>query len=330
MHDAYFVCNTMRASSHRLILLVSLAFSLVSGSSRPVVAAVRPTDALESPALPEIWQKVPAQQRLMALRAAEVDGTRLLLERIMGLHTSSDTTVRDLTLSSDTVRGMLSASIKGVTSSEPPQYFPDGRVEVVRAVKVQQVIEVLNRVIQQQKLADGSTKTIFDSQNKELVQRDEKLDVVGSSALPGSEGLTKIRAKRAAEADAYRKLGERILGVRVTSDTTVRDLALKNDEVVKTMAGVIKGAESTAIQFQKDGSCEVTMQLKLGEVLKTVTRVTKGKVHTEDSIDAKVISETGVGTAEQTPSSIAETGSGVEEVQISETLRRVVSEKPLN
>jgi hypothetical protein len=143
-------------------LLLFLASAHLVGAALPVHAAVRPTEAAESPALPEIWQKVPAQQRLMALRAAEVDGTRLLLERIMGLHTSSDTTVRDLTLSSDTVRGMLSASIKGVTSSEPPQYFPDGRVEVVRAVKVQQLIEVVNRVIQQQKLADGSTKTVSD------------------------------------------------------------------------------------------------------------------------------------------------------------------------
>jgi hypothetical protein len=171
----------------------------------------------------------------------------------------------------------------------------------VRAVKVQQVIEVVNRVVEQQKLADGSTKTVSESQTKELVQRNEKVEVVGSSALPGSEGLSKIRAKRAAEADAYRKLGERILGVNVTSDTTVRDLALKNDEVVKAMAGMIKGAESTAIQFQKDGSCEVTMQLKLSDVLRTVTRVAKGKTHTEDSINAKVISETGTGTAEQAP-----------------------------
>jgi hypothetical protein len=318
----------MRSFTRSLLLLLAPALSLCASS--PVHAVVRPTEAAETPALPEIWQKVPAQQRLMALRAAEVDGTRLLLERIMGLHTSSDTTVRDLTLSSDTVKGMLSASIKGVTSSEPPQYFPDGRVEVVRAVKVQQVIEVVNRVVEQQKLADGSTKTVSESQTKELVRRNEKFEVVGSSALPGSEGLSKIRAKRAAEADAYRKLGERILGVKVTSDTTVRDLALKNDEVVKAMAGVIKGAESTAIQFQKDGSCEVTMQLKLGDVLRTVTRVAKGKTHTEDSINAKVISETGTGTAEQAPSSVSEAGSDVEEVQISETLRRVVSEKPAN
>lgn len=307
-----------------------LASALLLGVSLPVHAVVRPTEAAEAPALPEVWQQVTAQQRLMALRAAEVDGTRLLLERIMGLHTSSDTTVRDLALSSDTVRGVLSASIKGVASSEPPQYFPDGRVEVVRAVKVEQLIEVLNRVVQQHKLADGSTKTLSDSQTKEIVKRNEKFDVVGSSALPGSEGLGKIRAKRAAEADAYRRLGERILGVKVTSDTTLKDLALKNDVVVKTMAGLIKGAEPTAIQFQKDGSCEVTMQLKLGDVLRTVTRVVKGKTLTEDFIDAKVISETGVGTADQAPSSVADTGTGVEEVQISETLRRVVSEKPAN
>jgi len=64
--------------------------------------------------------------------------------------------------------------------------------------------------------------------------------------------------------------------------------------------------------------------------LRTVTRVVKGKTHMEDSISAKVISETGMGTAEPASASVADTGSGVEEVQISETIRRVVSEQPVN
>ena len=72
------------------------------------------------------------------------------------------------------------------------------------------------------------------------------------------------------------------------------------------------------------------MQLRLGDVLRTVTREVKGKTRTEDSINAKVISETGIGSAEQSPSSALDDGADVDEVQISETLRRVVSETPVN
>jgi len=76
----------------------------------------------------------------------------------------------------------------------------------------------------------------------------------------------------------------------------------------------------------------VTMQVKLSEVIRTVTRVVKGKTHMEDSIDAKTISETGTGVASNDPStgSSTDAGSDVTEVQVSETLRRVVSETPAN
>ena len=323
--------NLMRPLKTNIVLPCLLA-SLCVLSPNVTRAAVKPTEATEAPALPEIWQKVPAQQRLMALRAAEVDATRLLVERIMGLHLNSDSTVRDLVLANDTIKGSLSASIKGVTTTEPPEYFADGRVQVVRAVKVQQVIEVLSKVVKEEHMADGVVKTVADSQKTEFVTRNEKLDVVGSSAIPNSEGHLKIKAKRAAEADAYRKLGERLMGVKITSDTTVRDLALKNDEVVKSMSGLLKGADVTAIQYQKDSSCEVTMQVKLSEVIRTVTRVVKGKTHMEDSIDAKTISETGTGVASNDPGtgSSADAGSDVTEVQVSETLRRVVAETPSN
>jgi hypothetical protein len=330
MFVACQACMAMNISTRQFVLSASFAISLFSVLLQTVDAAVKPTEPADSKPLPEIWQKVPAQQRLMALRAAEVDATRLLIERIMGLHLNSDSTVRDLTLANDTIRGNISASIKGVTTTEAPEYFDDGRLQVVRAVKIQQVIEVLSKIVKQEHLSDGVIKTIADSQKTELVTRNENLDAVGSSAIPGSEGHLKIKAKRAAEADAYRKLGERLMGVKITSDTTVRDLALKNDEVIKSMSGLIKGADVTAIQFQKDSSCEVTMQVKLSEVIRTVTRVIKGKTHLEDSLESKIVSETGTGVAskELGTASPVESGSDVTEVQISETLRRVILEIP--
>ena len=72
--------------------LIAGAFLCVTRSPLGV-AAVRPKE-VAADALPGVWAQVPVQERLKALRAAEVDGTRLLLERIMGLHVGSETTVR--------------------------------------------------------------------------------------------------------------------------------------------------------------------------------------------------------------------------------------------
>lgn len=312
---------------HRPLLLSAV---LLFGAFPPLLsAAVRPKEAAVE-ALPGVWAQVPVQERLKALRAAEVDGTRLLLERIMGLHVGSETTVRDLILANDSVRGQLEASIKGVTSSEPPTYLPDGRLEVVRAVKVRQLIEVVSKVSTQQLGAKGAVSSLTTSSNKTVDARTETFDVVGSSAIAGSEGHRKILAKRAAEADAYRKLGERLLGVKVSSDTTVKDLAVKSDEVVKTMAGLVKGAETTDIQFQSDGACAVTMQVNLGDVLRTITRTVKGKTTMEDSLTQDLVSETGLGAAPEAGQSASGPTALIEEVRVEETLRRVLDEKPVN
>lgn len=308
-----------------LLLSTVLVFGVFTG---PVSAAVRPKEVAVD-ALPGVWAQVPVQERLKALRAAEVDGTRLLLERIMGLHIGSETTVRDLVLGNDSVRGQLEASIKGVTSSEAPTYLPDGRLEVVRAVKVRQLIEVVSKVSTQQLGAKGAVSSLTTASNRTVDARTETFDVVGSSAVAGSEGHRKILAKRAAEADAYRKLGERLLGVKVTSDTTVKDLAIKSDEVVKTMAGLVKGAEVTEIQFQSDGACAVTMQVNLGDVVRTITRTVKGKTTVEDSIKQDLVSETGVGAPPEAGQVVQGGTAVVEEVRVEETLRRVLDEKPV-
>jgi hypothetical protein len=305
-----------------LLLSTVLVFGVFTG---PVSAAVRPKEVAVE-ALPGVWAQVPVQERLKALRAAEVDGTRLLLERIMGLHVGSETTVRDLVLANDSVRGQLEASIKGVTSSEAPTYLPDGRLEVVRAVKVRQLIEVVSKVSTQQLGAKGVVSSLTTASNKTVDARTETFDVVGSSAVAGSEGHRKILAKRAAEMDAYRKLGERLLGVKVSSNTTVKDLAIKSDEVVKTMAGLVKGAEATDIQFGHDGGCSVTMQVNLGDVLRTVTRTANGKSSIEDSIRQEIISETGNGAPPE-QSSVAQREPSV---QVSQSSTVPVPSSPLD
>ena len=287
------------------ILLVPaiVALSILSPSS---YAAVRPTEE-SAPKLPEIWQKAGPRERLKATRAAEIDADRLLAERLYGLQIDSSTTIQDLAAGDDSIAGAVSASLVGSLTVGDPQYFPDGRVEVTRAVKIQEVVETLNRVIKGKRLDDGSLKDTFENEKTNREVKDKVIDVLGNAALPGTEGQQKLMAKRAAEMDAYRRLAARMMGVKIDGNTTVRDMCLENDQAVASLSQVLKSASPTKITYLSDGSCEVTMEIKISEVVRTTRRYMKGtteKTEIKDDIREKTFSETGRGSMH--PVSVAE------------------------
>src|SRR5690606_34739796 len=63
--------------------------------------------------IPDIWRTMPAQARLMAVRAARVDAQRKLVERIIGLRVTSDTTVRDFVAEHDTINTVAAGTLVG-------------------------------------------------------------------------------------------------------------------------------------------------------------------------------------------------------------------------
>src|SRR3990172_13043379 len=56
-----------------------------------------------------------------------------------------------------------------------------------------------------------------------------------------SDAQNKLLAKRAAEADCYRKLAECVYGVRITSDTYVRDFITESDQIRSGIDTFVKG-----------------------------------------------------------------------------------------
>lgn len=69
-----------------------------------------------------------AQARLMAERAAVVDGYRNLLEQAYGLQVTGSTTVRDFATQSDTIRTQVDAFVRGAKVVDT-RYVEDGAVE---------------------------------------------------------------------------------------------------------------------------------------------------------------------------------------------------------
>lgn len=264
----------------------------------PSQAAVKPTQEA-GPNLPEIWQKAGPKERLKATRAAELDADRLLAERVYGLEVDAETTVADLASTNDAVNTAVSATLVGAVSTEEPEYLPDGTVQVVRAVKIREVINTFNTAVKGKILSDGSFETLSNKTKTNTEVKDSVIDAMGNAALPGSEGHQKIMAKRAAELDAYRRLAARMMGIQIDGETTIRDMALENDKLVAALSHVLKGAAPTAIKYNKDdGSCEVTMAVKTADVLRTTKRTVKGdKVKTtfKDEVEEKTFSETGRG-----------------------------------
>ena len=59
--------------------------------------------------------KIPAQQRLMAIRAAKIDAYRGLAEQVYGIYLDSTTTVADMSLKSDGFRARVEGVVHGAT-----------------------------------------------------------------------------------------------------------------------------------------------------------------------------------------------------------------------
>ena len=240
----------------------------------------------DSVALPEIWKAVPAAKRLQYVRAAELDATRFLAERIMGISINGDTTVKDLATANDTVKGTLSATLKGVKTVGKPTYHEDGRVEVIRSVKIRSLVESITQQLNGRK----------QSVNQETVT--SEIDALGNAAIPGSDGQARVMAKRAAELDVYRRLIERAVGVEISSGTTVRDFAVESDEIKAAFSNTVKSAEITSISYLDDNSAEVTATLKIGPLVRIITKniAANGKVVNTTEVDKQLeIEETGTG-----------------------------------
>lgn len=235
--------------------------------------------------VPGIWRTVPPQARLMAERAARLDAVRKLLEQIKGLRLTSDTLVRDFVTESDEIRTEASGIVQGAYQTGTYLHNDELIVEVTMAVDVEKVIEKIKELHSQH--YHGNKVTTTDIVNvKKVIQRD-KIEATGAGVPPSKfiqestppagiapsptwlgetfkatgqcardtsmpEAQGKLNAERCARVDAYRALGEQILGVQVQSGTTVKDFVAQNDQILAQMQGVIRGAAADDAQWEGD------------------------------------------------------------------------------
>lgn len=93
-----------------------------------------------------------------------------------------------------------------------------------------------------------------------------KISVIGQGVAPCngtcSPAQSIAMAKRAAIADAYRLIAEKVKGVYVEGNDLIKNMMVKNSTVKTSVSACIRNANIVETKY-KDGLCEVEMEVSL-------------------------------------------------------------------
>ena len=94
---------------------------------------------------------------------------------------------------------------------------------------------------------------------------DLRISVVGQGVAPmntSSPAQAYALAKRAAVADSYRLIAEKVKGVRIEGDDLIKNMMVKRSTVRTSVKAMVRNANIVETTF-KDGLCEVEMEVTL-------------------------------------------------------------------
>ena len=266
------------------------------------------------------------QQKLLSCRAAQADAYRQLVERVKGLRIESETYVRDFVAESDEIATSLDTFIKGARVVGRRE-MSDGTCEIDVEVTIQQVEEELRRIVKEHNVGSGWHEHTFD---KVHVYYDKKVLSATGMGAPRPEasavaptmpihpsprthsdwaGVTpqnKLLARRAAIADAYRNMSERVKGLQIDSQTYVRDFVTESDVINTSLDSFIKGVRIGDARYVAGPICEIDVEVTIQEVQQELKRIVKehyhGSAYHEHSFDEvhnyydkKILTTTGYG-----------------------------------
>ncbi len=100
---------------------------------------------------------------------------------------------------------------------------------------------------------------------EEVLQKNKSLrvSVIGQGVAPmntASPAQAYALAKRAAIADAYRAIAEKVKGVRVDGHDTVKNMMMQRSTINTYVQAMVKNADIVETTF-KEGLCEVEMEV---------------------------------------------------------------------
>lgn len=238
-----------------------------------------------------------AQQKLLAKRAARVDAYRNLAEKVKGLQVNSTTYVRDFVVLSDQISTDLNTFLKGAEVVSA-RYPGDGTCEVEVAMQVGRIITELKRLHRVHwervhlfrirpndftRITTYYTEGVVTARGSGLPRSQESLETSSLASptmgIPGWENVTargRLMAQRAAKVDAYRNLAEIVKGLRITSNTYVRDFVAESDQISTQLDAFIKGIEQIGpYRYTPEGICEADVEVSVRKVVKKLKEIRK-------------------------------------------------------
>jgi len=113
---------------------------------------------------------------------------------------------------------------------------------------------------------DEDAISVFKSDSNDVLKADKPLNitVTGQGIAPAfaTPQQAYALAKRAAIADAYRLLAERVKGVTIEGKDTIKNMSIQKSMVRTSVQALIKNAVIVDTTYE-NGMCEVQMELNI-------------------------------------------------------------------
>jgi hypothetical protein len=214
------------------------------------------------------------QKRLMTKRAAKVDALRNLTEVVYGIRIDSTTKVENFVTKSDEIRAKVSATIQEAQEIDYRE-LADGAAEVTVEIPTDAVERILGRKMDYEyktirATGYGAPPGAVAAPKSEVPVEKKIVKVKGNGAEPSDPNMSSsekmLMGKRAAKMDAYRNLTEEVYGVKIKSETTVKDFVTQSDEIKTKVSAFIQGARVVSEKKLSDGSHEVELELDVDPI----------------------------------------------------------------
>jgi hypothetical protein len=131
--------------------------------------------------------------------------------------------------------------------------------------KVSTVEEKLSSIESDMAQMKAPKKAVKEGEQILSEKRDILISVTGQGVAPmntSSPAQAYALAKRAATADAYRLIAEKVKGVHIDGQDLVKNMMVKRSTVRTSVAAMVRNANVVETTF-KEGLCEVEMEIIL-------------------------------------------------------------------
>ncbi len=184
-------------------------------------------------------------KRLMSIMAAKAVASRSLVESIYGLKIRA----------TESVENMIAANYQSTTETKT-----EGFIKNIQYTNI--VYDAKKDIAKVEACVQLSSMENIDGEQMNLGNKVFRRVGYGTSTKKNAGA---VAALRAAEIDAYKELGKRLVGMQVESKTSVDNYLLKSDIVKTKLLATLYLAEVSDYGWEENGDAFVNMVLNVAD-----------------------------------------------------------------